>query len=66
MFRAIANRFESDQVTSACISPQQVGVSGGMTSHRNFLEFRGYEITSDHFGAKNNASQRPDDRVLHA
>ena len=56
----------SSQVSSACVSRQQLGGSGGMPPPENFWNLEAMRLLLRPFLGQNDASRRPDDRVLHA
>ena len=52
----------SGQVSGTCVSMQQLG---GACPTRNFLNLEAMRLLLRQFLGQNNASRRPDDRVLH-
>ena len=56
----------SGQDSFACVSTQEVGGSGGMPPHKIFGNLEAMRLLLRPFLGQNDASRRPDDRVLHA
>ena len=56
----------SGQVSGVCVSAQQLGGSGGMPPQKIFWNLEAMGLLLRPFLGQNDASRRPDDRVLHA
>ena len=56
----------SSQVSGACVSAKQLGGSGGIVPQKFFLNLEAMRLLLRPFLDQNDASRRPDDRVLHA